>query len=108
MLALVEWVLGLVLALVTLHDVFATVVVPGRTRGLVKVSRRLVFVWLPRARRRGDAGIGGNFAPVLMVAGFIVWLLLLVLAFGLMVHGLRDSFSPQIDSFGRALYIAAS
>jgi hypothetical protein len=103
-----EGVLGFLLALVTLHDVFATVVVPGRTLGLFKVSRRLVFVSLPLLKRARGAGIGVNFAPALMVAGFVVWVVLLVLAFALMVHALRDWFSPELTGFGRALYIAAS
>jgi hypothetical protein len=106
--AVVEGLLGCVLALVTLRDVFATVVVPGRTPGVLKVSRRLVFLALPVWKRLQPRGIGVTFAPLLMVAGFLVWVVLLVIAFGLMAHALRGWFRPAIAGFGEALYLSGS
>lgn len=102
-----EFIIGLCLAGATLRDVFFTVVVPGSTRGILQVSRRLVrsalAVWKQFRRR----GISVNFAPVLLVGSFVTWMFLLVLAFGLMVHSLSESFEPAIDGVGQALYIAA-
>ena len=51
-------ILGLILASLTLRDVFDTVVVPGGSRASLKVAHRLVFVLLPgwkavRGRKRG-------------------------------------------------------
>lgn len=102
----IEAIAGLVLAWATLRDVFYTAVVPGSTRGLLRVSRRLVRAILPLARRPRERGIGVNFAPIVLVGSFAVWMSLLVLGFGLMTHALRDSFDPALESFGHALYVA--
>jgi hypothetical protein len=110
MLATLEGLLGLLLAGLTLRDVFDTVVVPGQVRGTLKVSRRLVFLALPlwRGRRGRSGGIGVDFAPTALVASFILWMLLLVAGFGLMVHALGEWFTPPVDGLGQALYIAGS
>jgi hypothetical protein len=59
-------IFGLVLAGLTLRDVFDTVVVPGGSRASLRVAQRLGSVLLPlwkavRGRRRG---ISGGFAPL--------------------------------------------
>jgi hypothetical protein len=69
----VEFVLGFVLAAMTLRDVFYTVVVPGSTRGLLKVSRRLVRLALPLWKHIRHRGIGVNFAPIVLAGSFITW-----------------------------------
>ena len=102
-----EWIAGFLLALVTLRDVFDTVVVPGGARGL-RVSLRLVFLALPIAKRLSRSGVGLNFAPAALLSSFVVWMLLLILAFALMTHALRSWFSPALQGFGDALYLAAS
>ncbi|TFY96181.1 hypothetical protein [Ramlibacter humi] len=101
-----ELAAGVALAGLILRDVFDTVVVPGRAHGTLKLSRRLVLAALPWWRRIRSRGIGTSFAPAMLVLAFGGWMLLLVLAFGLMAHGLRDSFSPHLKGFGEALYIA--
>jgi hypothetical protein len=101
----VEFIAGLWIAWATLRDVFFTVVVPGGTRGVLKVSRRLVRASLPISKRiRGRIGV--NFAPALLVGSFVTWMTLLVLGFGLMVHSVADHFEPALDGFGHALYVA--
>lgn len=102
----IEFVLGAVVAWVTLRDVFQTVVVPGAARGFLKLSRRLVRLALPLANASRKRGIGVNFGPVVLLLAFIGWMLLLVLGFGLMIHALSDSFRPPLDGFGHALYVA--
>jgi hypothetical protein len=108
LLQLAEAATGLVLAAVTLRDVFDTVMVPGRSHSSLKLSRRLVFGALAvrKAVRRGP--IGSSFAPFVLVAAFATWMLLLVLAFACLVLSASSSFSPAPDSFGEAMYIAAS
>ena len=108
--AILEFVLGLVLAIGTLRDVFDTVVVPGESRGLLKAARRIVFATLPlwRWSRAGRGGIPTSFAPFALVASFVLWMLLLIFAFGLMAYAIRDSFDPRLPSFPQALYVAGS
>src|SRR5690349_11277414 len=101
-----EFLIGLVLAAMTLRDVFDTVVVPGESRATLQVARRMVWVLLPvvkrlRGRRRG---ISTTFAPLILVTSFLVWMLLLDVAFGLMAHALRDSFQPPLTSFAQAMF----
>src|SRR4051812_18560135 len=103
----VEFILGLMLAAATLRDVFYTVVVPGSTRGLLKVSHRLVRGSLFIFKSIYRHGIGVNFAPIVLVGSFIVWMLFLVLGFGFMLHAMADSFRPHLDGLGEALYVAA-
>lgn len=106
--AVAEWVLGLVLAAATLRDVFDTVVVPGPSRGWLRVSRRLVFAALPLWKRVRHRPIGVNFAPMLLGASFTVWMFLLVLGFGLMLHALAGSFTPRLEGLGSGMYMAAA
>lgn len=101
-----EGIAGFLLAWATLRDVFYTAVVPGSTRGLLKVSRRLVRASLPLWKRMHQRSIGVNFAPVVLVGSFAIWMLLLVVGFGLMTHALADSFVPPLDGLGHALYVA--
>jgi hypothetical protein len=102
----VEFIAGLLVAAATLRDVFYTVVVPGSTRGLLQVSRRLVRLSLAVWKHTHRRGIGVNFAPIVLVGSFLVWLLLLVLGFALMLHALRGEFRPPLEGFGHAMYVA--
>lgn len=103
-----EWVLGFVLAWVTLRDVFDTVVVPGRVRGLLKLSRRLVFLALPAWKRLRRGGVGLTFAPAMLVGAFALWMLLLTAGFGLMLHAMQGHFTPPLAGLGASLYVAGS
>jgi hypothetical protein len=105
-----ELAAGIALAAMTLREVFDTVVVPGSSRTTLHVARRLVLVLLPvwkalRGRRRG---LSTMFAPVALVAAFAVWMGLLAIAFGLMVHATGNAFSPRIAGFGDAVFAAGS
>jgi hypothetical protein len=105
-----ELAAGIALAAMTLRDVFDTVVVPGGSHATLHIARRLVFVLLPvwkrlRGRRRG---LSTMFAPFALVASFAIWMGLLAVAFGLMVHAAGASFSPRITSFGDAVFAAGS
>jgi hypothetical protein len=83
-------------------------VVPGRVRGSLKISRRLVFVFLPLWKRFSRHGIGVNFAPLVLLSSFFLWMLFLTVGFALMVHALRESFKPAVQGFGASLYVAGS
>jgi hypothetical protein len=106
--SIVEALAGIALAYLALCDLFDTVITPGQSHAPLHVSRRLVFAALPVWKRLRHRPIGVNFAPLVLVAAFVIWMLLLVLAFGLMMHALADWFSPRVQGFAQALYFAGA
>ncbi len=101
---------GILLAGLTLRDVFETVVVPGANRGALRVAHRLIYVLLPiwkavRGRRRG---LSGTFAPMVLVASFVLWVSFLAIGFGLMIYAMRAAFDPRPADFAQAVYMAGS
>jgi hypothetical protein len=107
---ILEFVAGLLLAGLTLRDVFDTVVVPGGSQAILHVARRLSFLLLPvwrRARGRGR-GVSTSFAPFILVLSFFVWMILLALGFALMAYPLRDSFSPPLKGFADAVFVVGT
>lgn len=108
-LSAIELVCGLLLALVTLRDVFDTVVVPGESRASLRIARRSIVLLLPLWKlMRGRQGISTTFAPLVLVTSFVLWMLLLMLAFALMAHALRASFDPPLPDFPQAIFLAGS
>ncbi|MBV9527359.1 hypothetical protein [Sphingomonas sp.] len=106
---IVELLAGAALVLMTLRDVFDTVVVPGGSRTSLHVARRLLRVMLPLWRwLRPGKGISTTFAPVLLVASFVTWAMLMVLGFGMMCDALGDRFDPPVRSLFEAIYLAGS
>ena len=103
-------VVGILLVVLALRDVFDTVVVPGETGGALGVARRLLIAMLPvwKRMRRGKTGISTSFAPAVLMASFVAWMALLLIGFGLVAHGLGSWFSPPADSFEQAAFIAGS
>lgn len=100
------FVAGMLLAAMTLRDVFQTVIVPGGSQSSLSVAHRLVFILLPlwkwaRGRRRA---LSATFAPLLLVLSFVIWVLLLALGFGLAAWALRSQFQPPLRQFGDAFY----
>ena|GEM_PF-5504060 len=106
---IIELVAGIGLVGLSLRDVFDTVVVPGESRGALRVGR-LLFAMLPlwKRMRRGKTGVSTSFAPSVLMASFVVWMTLLLVGFGLIAHGLGNWFSPHADSFEQAAFIAGS
>lgn len=99
---------GVILAALTLRDVFQTVIVPGESRSSLQVARRLIHLLLPvwklaRGKRRG---LSGSFAPSILVFSFIIWMAFLMLGFALMAWAVRDHFQPALESYWEALYVA--
>ncbi len=100
---------GAALVLITLRDVFDTVVVPGQGHATLKIARRMVFATLPLWRRRASAGgVSTTFAPFTLVASFVIWMLLLTAGFGVMIYALAGAFKPTVPSLAQAIYIAGS
>ena len=101
---------GLLLAAMTLLDVFETVIVPGGTRASLQVAKRLVWALLPlwKAVRGKRHGLSGTFAPLMLVLCFVIWMALLAFGFGLMSYAARADFEPPLRSFFDAVYIVGS
>src|SRR5438128_10466211 len=107
---------GVVLLLVVLYDIFQSVVLPRPAINKLATVRYLVrglyWVWrwvgnrmesIPR-RERWLAAYG----PVAVLTIFTAWGLALVLAYGLIVDGVRDEMRPVPDNFGTSLYFSAT
>ena len=101
---------GLLLAAMTLRDVFETVVVPGGSRASLQVARRLGSCLLPlwKAVRGKRRGVSSTFAPVVLVGSFVIWIALLALGFGLMAYAARNRFQPPLESLFEGIYVVGS
>jgi hypothetical protein len=111
-----EILLGLMLIAAVLWDVFQSVVVPRPSAGRYRIARNLVRVTWRAARgialrtsnpRRRD-GILGVYAPALVLVLLAIWVLGLVLGYGLLFHAMRDQLSPQPTTFTEAVYAAGT
>jgi hypothetical protein len=106
----VLFLIGILLAAMTLLDVFETVVVPGGSRASLKVAKRLVWVLLPvwKTVRGKRHGLSGAFAPLVLVLCFIVWMTFMAVGFGLMAYAARSDFEPPLRSLFDGIYIVGS
>jgi len=110
-----EALLGLGLVAWVLNDVFATVILPRPTptryrpaRLLTRSSWRLWRRYADRSRtpERREQRLGA-FAPAIVMTLLGVWIVLLVVGFGLVLHALSSHIRPPLPDFGTALYLAA-
>jgi len=107
---ILAFLIGVALALMTLMDVFETVIVPGGSRASLKVAKRLVWVLLPvwKGVRGSRHGLSSAFAPLILVLCFTIWITLLAVGFGLMAYAMRAHFQPQLNSIPDAIYMVGS
>ena len=101
---------GLLIAGMTLGDVFQTVVVPGGSRASLKVAKRLLYILLPvwKAARGRRHGLSSAFAPLVLVLCFIIWMALMALGFGMMSYAAKGDFEPPLRSLFDGIYIVGS
>ncbi len=84
----IELIVGLLLVVIVLYDVFETIVVPRRTDTKWRLSPPVIFVLWPLWQRAGlrltnpyrRENFLGTFAPFLIVLMLVMWVLTLVLA----------------------------
>ncbi len=109
-----EIALGAVIALVTLFDVFQSVVLPRPAVGRVRLSFTLIRagwrVWRrlaerPRKLQTREAALAA-FGPLAVVALLAIWALFLILGYALIFTGLQDGLQPTPDSFGTTLFFS--
>jgi hypothetical protein len=104
--------LGALILVVTIYDVFQSVVMPRPAVGRVRLSFTLIRggwrAWrkvaeLPRRLQMRETALAA-FAPMMLVTLLVIWGFALILGYALIFNGLRAGLHPQPDSFGTALY----
>ena len=107
---------GGLLLLVTLFDLFQTVVLPrpavrrfGLARNVVRPLWR-VWRWVALRSTRVDRSEGAlaAFAPIALFILFVLWALALIMGYGLILYGLRSEFRPVLADFAESFYVSAS
>jgi hypothetical protein len=111
----IAFILGLLLILLVVWDLFETIVVPRPTPGRFRIGRYLVRgSWrVVRALGRSRGGtprdtLLGLFAPAMTLVLLGAWLGLIVLGYGLILFAIRDQLSPMPPDLGTTVYFAAS
>jgi hypothetical protein len=109
---------GLFLIAVALRDVFQAVIVPRAENTVLRVSRyvmrglwriwpRLAQARFPRNQRRREDFLA-TFAPFELVTILVIWVIMLVVGWGLFFYGIRAQLRPSTLTFDAALYYAGS
>ena len=107
---------GLLLVGLALWDVFQTIVVPRPTPGWLRIGRYVVrWTWRPyrnivvrfKTGLQRDA-ILGLYAPGAAIMLLVVWLMTIVVGYGLILFALRADLQPVPQTIGDAVYFAAS
>ena len=111
----VEIGVGGLLVLITLYDVFQSVVLPRPAVGRIRLSVSLIrFAWRvwnrvvqrPRRLQTREAALAA-FAPTAVVALLILWAFFILLGYAVIFRGLADGLSPRPESFGTTLFFSA-
>jgi hypothetical protein len=111
-------VLGIVIIVSTLNDVFQSVVMPRATgrrfrisfyvwRGVWRIWPRAAWLLYPRDDDRREDFLA-VFAPFMLVALIGLWVSLLIFGFGFVLWGFRAGIAPADRSFGTMLYFAGT
>ncbi len=108
--------IGIALVLLSLYDVFETVVVPRRTGRWLRMAPSVIGWLWPLWRRYGTRirvdwrreDFLGTFAPAATLLLLVIWVVLLIVGFGLILHGLADQIDPPLDSYQGAFYLAGT
>ncbi len=115
-LRLLTIVAGALLVALSMSDVFQSVVVPRavgrRLRPSFYLSRTTWWIWPHMSwwihPRDGDKreDFLAMYAPFNLILSLALWSLLMLLGFGAMFYGMRESVHPAITSFFEAVYFA--
>jgi hypothetical protein len=111
-----EGAVGVVIVVVTLLDVFQSVVTPRPVAGRLRISRYATrLLW---AASRGLAGrtshprrreaLLGSFGPAIVLVELVIWLVLLILGYGLIVNALAGQIRPHPADLVTSMYVAGT
>jgi hypothetical protein len=115
MLESVEFVLGLGLVLLVLSDIFRTILLPRPTHHALRlgpiIGATIAPLWLRAAgrlrSREARQTLRGSLGAALLVLSLLIWIVLLFLGLGMLLHALGDSLQPR-PTFSDSIYYAAS
>ena len=107
---------GAALLAFVLWDIFQSIVVPRPTPGRLRLARYLIppawrlWRWLGMRKKEGLSRdwFLGLYAPGAAIMLFGVWILVIVLADGLMLWGVRHEIQPSPANLLDALYFAGT
>jgi hypothetical protein len=104
----IELILGSIIVVSTLVDIFQSVVVPRPTRGSLRLAPFLLdgmwplWTWIafrfPSAKYR--AALLGYYAPLTVVILLLVWGIALIFGYGLLFLALQSELQPRASSCG--------
>jgi hypothetical protein len=111
-----EFLIGLALVLLVLLDIFRTVLLPRPARHTFRVAPQIGWVITPFWNRVADLirspdgrqGWRGSLGPFLLVVTLLIWVGVLFVGFGLMLHALRDQVQPPPTLWDSIYYAASS
>jgi hypothetical protein len=113
---IIESLLGSIVIISTLADIFQSVVVPRPTRRSLRLAPllldRMWHIWkwiapgIRSAKRR--ATFLGMYAPLTVVILLLVWVLALIFGYGLLFLALQSQLQPQPTNLGTTLYFAGT
>jgi hypothetical protein len=114
--AALEFLAGALILAAVLYDVFVSIEVPRvpsrNFRLTPSLFRTLWSLWrlaglrIRTSRRRED--FLRTFAPIALLATRFLWLLAMLIAYGMIIHGLRDQFQPPASHWSDALFLSGS
>jgi hypothetical protein len=112
----IELIPGSIIVVLTLVDIFQSVVVPRPTRRALRLAPFLLdgmwplWKWIalrfPSAKYR--AACLGIYAPLTVVILLLVWGLALIFGYGLLFLALQGELQPRLHDLGSALYFAGT
>ena len=112
--AICEAIVGIAIVVFVAFDVFQTAIVPRRSPRWWRISSLLIrLLWSPwrqlsLSALRQREYLLGIFAPLSLMLLLAVWVMVMIVGYGLILYALQDSIQPAIRDFSNALYVAGT
>lgn len=108
-------ILGAIILILVLRDVFETVVVPRETTTAFRIAPLVArnIAWPPYRQAASSIKsplwrheVLGMYGPLLIMMLLAIWICILIFGFGLIALSLAKEYSPHLESLNSALYVA--